>query len=197
MYVADLATGTIEKPLTPAVVLWDVSFSPDRTQIAYRTSQGKPVPDSMPQAEPPFTLNLTDLTTGRTKILLESETEQYFHPIWSPDGNRLAYSVRPGQFEADTGIYSIDLATGEETLIIPGSEDSRLTAWYWLPQDKLAYTEGGLSYDRMFIYPEEGYPFSGKMWNHLTTLYTINIDGTEKYAIDGPGGFIVIGSIGY
>ena len=184
MYVADLATGTIEKVLTPPVTLWDVSFSPDRTRIAYQTFQWKPIQQAMPAHIPPFKLNVTDLTTGETKTLLESETEQYFHPIWSPDGKRLAYSVRPylglGEIVADTGIFTIDLATGGVSQLLSGSENKRLIP-YLLSEDRLVFTEG---YPNLYT---EGDPFAGGSG----TLYTINLDGTEKYAIDLEEGIVL------
>jgi hypothetical protein len=179
MYVADLATGTIEKALTLPVTLWDVSFSPDRTKIAYRTFQWIPVQNSRPEPGPPYTLNLTNLTTGETSILLESETDQYFHPIWSADGNHLAYSVRPGMLEADIGLFTINLATGVETKLISGSESNRLTPWYWLPEGGLVYTEGDLS--------------SGDISNPFTTLYTIGVDGTDQRFIDSGEEITVLG----
>ena len=184
MYVADLASRTIEKALTPQITLWNVSFSPDRTRIAYRTFQWKPVPNSMPEVGPPFTLNVTDLTTGETRILLESETDQYFNPIWFADGNRLVYSARPDVVEGDIGLFTIDLATGGVSMLIPGSESGRLTPWDWLLEDRLVYTEADLSSgkygsaDRKFLRPLYLDPWNPK------TLYTMNIDGTEKYTID-------------
>jgi Tol biopolymer transport system component len=165
MYVADLIAGTIEKALTPQVTLWDVSFSPDRTRIAYRTFQWVPVKDSMPEIGPPFTLQVTDLTSGATRILQESDTLEYHYPVWSEDGNQIAFTMRTHQTGEDAGLFRIDLATDAIIRLVPGAEGRQLRPWLWLSDDRLVYTEEG-------------------------TLYTIKNDGTDKHEIDSAGSVI-------
>ena len=177
MYVADLIAGTIEKALTPQVTLWDVSFSPDRTMIAYRTFQWVPVEGSMPEIGPPFTLQVTDLTSGATRILQESDTLEYHYPVWSEDGNQIAFTVRSHQTGGEVGLFSIDLATDATIRWVPGSEGKQLRPWLWLSDDRLAYTEEEVS--------------SGV--SLLATLYTIKNDGTDKHEIDSATSMIVIG----
>lgn len=166
MYVADVSAGTIEKALTPQVTLWEVSFSPDRTMIAYRTFQWVPVEDSMPEIGPPFTLQVTDLTSGATRILQESDTLEYHYPVWSEDGNQIAYTVRSHQTGAEVGLFSIDLATDAVIRLVPGSEGKQLRPWLWLSDDRLAYTEEA-------------------------TLYTIKNDGTDKHEIDSATSIVI------
>ena len=177
MYVADVVTGTIEKALTPQVTLWDVSFSPDRTMIAYRTFQWVPVQDSMPEMGPPFTLQVTDLTSGATRILQESDTLEYHYPVWSEDGNQIAFTERSHETGGEVGLSSIDLATNAIIRWVPGSEGKQLRPWLWLSEDRLAYTEEELS--------------SGVGLH--TTLHTIKNDGTDKHEIDSAGSITVIG----
>ena len=168
MYVADLIAGTIEKALTPQVTLWDVSFSPDRTMIAYRTFQWVPVEGFMPEVGPPFTLQVTDLTSGATRILQESDTLEYYYPVWSEDGNQIAFTVRSHQTGGEVGLFSIDLATDAIIRWVPGSEGKQLRPWLWLSDDRLAYAEEEVS--------------SGLSLH--ATLYTIKNDGTDKHEID-------------
>ena len=170
MYVVDLTTGEIEKALTPQVTLWDLSFSPDRTMIAYRTFQWIPVQGSMPEAGPPFTLQVTELATDRTSILQESDTFEYYHPVWSPDTSRLAYMVHSRQLGGEIGLFTIDLATGAAIRLVPGSQGSELQPWAWLGADRLAYTEV--------------IPSSEDNSSSSVTLYTIKIDGSEKHVVD-------------
>ena len=177
MYVADLIAGTIEKGLTPQVTLWDVSFSPARTMIAYRTFQWVPIEGSMPGMGPPFTLQVTDLTSGKTRILQESDTLEYYYPVWSEDGNQIAFTVRSHQTGGEVGLFSIDLATDAIIRWVPGSEGKQLRPWLWLSDDRLAYTEEEVS--------------SGG--SGLATLYTIKNDGTDKHEIDSAASMIVIG----
>jgi len=177
MYVADLSAGTIEKAPTPRVTLWDVSFSRDRTMIAYRTFQWVPVEGSMPEMGPPFTLQVTDLSSGATRILQESDTLEYHYPVWSGQGDQIAYTVRSHQTGGEAGLFSIDLATAAITRWVPGSEGRQLRPWLWLADDRLAYTEEQVS--------------SGSSLR--STLYTIRNDGTEKHEIDSAASLRVIG----
>jgi Tol biopolymer transport system component len=177
MYVADVIAGTIEKALTPQVTLWDLSFSPDRTMIAYRTFQWVPVEGSRPEIGPPFTLQVTDLTSGATRILQESDTLEYHYPVWSDDGNQIAYTVRSHQTGGEVGLFSIDLTTDVIIRWVPGSEGEQLRPWFWLSDDMLAYTEEKVS--------------SGGSLH--ATLYTIKNDGTDKHEIDSATSIIVIG----
>lgn len=179
MYVAGVPAGTIEKALTPQVTLWDVSFSPDRTMIAYRTFQWVPVEGSMPEVGPPFTLQMTELATGETTVLQESDAFEYFHPVWSPDGNHIAYSVRSRPPGGEVGLFAFDLATGAAIRLVPGSEGRQLRPWAWLGADWLAYTEEVLA--------------PGDTSNAPITLYTIKMDGSEKHEIDATASMTVLG----
>ena len=172
MYVADLIARTIEKALTPQVTLWDVSFSPDRTLIAYRTFQWVPVENSMPEIGPPFTIQVTDLTSGATRILQESDTLEYHYPVWSGDGSQIAYTVRSHQTGAEVGLFSIDLAADAIIRLVPGSEGKRLRPWLWLSNDRLVYTEEEVSSGPGF-------------------LYTIKNDGTDKREIDSAPSIVI------
>ncbi len=177
MYVADVVAGTVEKALTPPVTLWDVSLSPDRTKIAYRTFRWTPVEGSMPEMGPPFTLQVTDLTSGATRVLEESNSLEYRYPVWSEDGNRIAYAVQSHETGGEVGLFSTDLTSGASLLCVPGSEGSQLRPWLWLSDDRLVYTEeelsGGLSV--------------------RAALYTINRDGTDRREIDSSASIRVIG----
>jgi Tol biopolymer transport system component len=180
MYVVSLTTGEIEKALTPQLTLWDLSFSPDRTMIAYRTFQWIPVQGSMPEAGPPFTLQITELATGRTKVLQESDTLEYHHPIWSPDASRIAYTVRSRQLGGEIGLFTVDLRSRSALRLVPGSEGTQLQPWVWLDTDRLVYTAISASGD----------PPSSPV-----TLYTIKIDGSEKHKIDSAASLIVLGAM--
>jgi Tol biopolymer transport system component len=177
LYVADLIARTVKKALTPQVTLWEVSFSPDRTMIAYRTFHWVPVEGSMPEMGPPFTLQVTDLTSGATRILQESDTLEYHYPIWSEDGRQIAYTVRSHQTGGEVGLFSIDLGTDAIIRWVPGSEGKQLRPWLWLSDNRLAYTEEAIS--------------SGGSVGAI--LYTIKNDGTEKYEIDSANSIRVIG----
>lgn len=177
LYVADVIAGTIEKARTPQVTLWDVSFSRDRTMVAYRTFQWVPVEGSMPEIGPPFTLQVTELASGTTSILQESDTLEYHYPVWSEDGKQIAYTVRSHETGEEVGLFSIDLAMDSIVGLVPGSKGKQLRPWLWLSDDRLAYTEEEVS-------------SSGIV---RATLYTIKHDGTGKEEIDSAASMKVIG----
>jgi hypothetical protein len=102
---------------------------------------------------------------------------EYHYPVWSEDGNQIAYTVRSHQTGGEVGLFRIDLASDAIIRWVPGSEGKQLRPWLWLSDDRLAYTE------------EEVY--SGL--SLLATLYTIKNDGTDKHEIDSATSMIVIG----
>lgn len=179
LYVADVAAGTFEKALTPQVTLWDLSFSPDRSRIAYHTFQWIPVQDSMPEVGPPFTLQVTDLATGATTVLQESDSFEYAHLVWSQDGEHIAYSVRSRQLGGEIGLFTLDLATRSAVRLVPGSEGKQLRPWAWLSDDRLAYSEEN--------------EYSGTGFDPLASLYTIKIDGSDKHEIESADSILVLG----
>jgi len=181
MYVANLATGKIEKAKTPQVTLWGLSFSPDRTKIAYTTFEWKDVPGSRPEPGAPFTINITDLNTGQTTKILESNVDQFDHPVWSSDGSKLAYTILGKSVEeGDQGIYVVDINSKSTKLVTTGTRNSKLKVWDWLSGSKL-------------IYSEESNP---KMPNKVNSyLFTINVDGTDKQKIDSAGEITVFGTL--
>ncbi|MFH1750041.1 MAG: hypothetical protein ABH837_04100 [bacterium] len=183
MYVANLLTGKIEKANTPQVTLWGLSFSPDRTKIAYTTYGWKDVPDNRPEPGAPFTISVTDLSTGATIKILESNTDQFDHPVWSNDGLKLAYKVLGKSVEGgDQGIYVVDVNSRSAKLVTAGTRNARLRAWSWLSGSKL-------------IYSEESYT-TGEVPNKVTSyLFTINLDGTDKQKIDSAREITVFGAL--
>lgn len=183
MYVANLTTGKIEKAKTPQITLWGLSFSPDRKKIAYTTFEWKDVPNSRPEPGTPVTISITDLSTGGTTKILESQVDQFDHPIWLSDSLKLAYKVLGKSVEGgDQGIYVVDINSKSSKLVTTGTRNSRLKAWNWLSESKL-------------IYSEESYT-TGEVPNKVTSyLFTINIDGTDKQKIDTAREIAVFGTL--
>lgn len=183
MYVADLVTTKIQKAKTPNVTLWGLSFSPDRTKIAYTTFEWKAVPDSFPEAGAPFTISVTDLNTGATEKILESQADQYSDPVWSPDGKKIMYKIAREFVEGgDAAILVVDVSTKKTSVIVSSTKNTRMRPWAWLSNDRVIYTE-------------ESYT-TGQIQNKVTTyLFTIKIDGTDKQSIDSARDMIVFDSL--
>lgn len=172
MYVADLVTKKIQKVKTPNVTLWNVSFSPDRTKIAYRTFEWEDVPDAFANPVAPFTMSVTDLSTGATEKILESGIERYADPVWSPDGTKIMYKIAGEFFDGgDAAIMIVDISTKKSIVVVPSTKTTKMTPWTWLSNDRVVYTE-------------ETYT-AGQIPNKVTTyLFTVKSDGTDKQRID-------------
>ncbi len=183
MYVADLATAKIQKAKTPNVTLWGLSFSSDRTKIAYTTFEWKDVPDGFPEAGAPLTISVTDLNAGATEKILESQADQYSDPVWSPDGKKIMYKIAREFVEGgDAAILVVDASTKKTSVVVPSTKNTRMRPWAWLSNDRVIYTE-------------ESYT-TGQIQNKVTTyLFTIKIDGTDKRSIDSARDMIVFDSL--
>lgn len=183
MYVADLSAKTIKKVNMPDVRLWGVAFSPDKTKIAYSTFEWKEVEDSFPTSTPPYTLSVTELSTGKTEKILESQTESYGRPVWSPDGKTLLYTVQRDLADGgDRGILNIDVATKETSIVVPHTENTRMFPWAWLSDDRI-------------VYSEEKYT-SGEFPEKVTSyLFTIKTDFSDKQLIDSGWDIIVVDTL--
>ncbi len=183
MYVADLATAKIQKAKTPNITLWGLSFSPDRTKIAYTTFEWKDVPDSFPEAGPPFSISVTDLSTGVTEKILESQADRYSDPVWSPDSKKIMYKIAREFVEGgDAAILVVDTNTKKTNVVVPSTKNTRMRPWAWFSNNRVIYTE-------------ESYT-TGQIQNKVTTyLFTIKIDGTDKQSIDSARDMIVFDSL--
>lgn len=179
MYVADLATGEITKAKTPQVTLWGLSFSADRSKIAYTTFQWVPTEDGLPGAGPPFTLNATNIESGQTTVLLSDETDRYARPIWSPDGTKLAFTIIASFEEGDAGLFVLDLRSGAVSTVILGERGVRITPNAWLSDDVIAYTREGTSQSSL----------SGSQ------LLTIRTDGSDQHLIEEGNDIYVLGVV--
>lgn len=183
LYVADPATAKIQKAKTPNITLWGLAFSPDRTKIAYTTFEWKYVPDSFPESGSPFTISITDLNTGVTEKVLESQTDHYSNSVWSPDSKKLLYKVERKFVEGgDAGIFIVDIGSKKTSIVVPSTKNTRMRPWAWLSNERIVYTE-------------ETYT-SGQIQNKVTTyLFTVKTDGTDKQRVDSSRELMVFDSI--
>ncbi len=186
MYIADLATAKIQKAKTPNVTLWHASLSPDRKKVVYTTFEWKYVPDSsIPEPGPPYSISVTDLETGATEKILESQVDGYYAPVWSPDGKKIMYttSKKEDYIGGGISISVVDVNTKKSNVIVTRTRDnSRVKSWAWLSNDRVIYTE-------------ESYT-TGEVENKVETyLFTIKVDGTDKQIVDLAKDIVVFGSL--
>jgi hypothetical protein len=175
LYVADLATGEITKAATPQVTLWGLDFSYDRSKIAYTTFQWIPVDDSFPEPGPPFTLNITDLNSGKTTVLLNSEVNRYEKPIWSPDGQKIAFTIQVSYAEGNKGLFVLDLRSGSVRTVFTGETGVNILPKTWLSNDIIVFSRHATTSE---TFTEGG-------------LYTVQVDGSDLHLIDEvSGGFL-------
>lgn len=103
----------------------DPAASPDGRRVAFISipGQGRPAP-----------LVVVDVETGERQVIAD---DAFGDPSWSPDGRSIAYE---GLLDDETGIVTIDLATGERTYLTAGADPSwspdGSTIAFELPSDR-------------------------------------------------------------
>ncbi len=165
MISIDMKTGAIEKTIMPDVVgIGHVSFSPDRSQIAYVTfNPGQGYTDW----KPPYTIGIADLKNKTVKTLLQSNTDLYGNVIWSPDGKALTYSINK---ISTGGIFNLNITTNEFKKIFTQTTLGPVYPIAWLSNNTIAYDVVDYS--------------SGP---DSASLYTMNTDGTDNKLIASNG----------
>ena len=126
MYLADARTGRVVRRLTRAALdphLWSLqfiqsagSFDAAGKRFAYASvERGRPV------------LNVYDLDRQRVEKKLKlSGLEEAFHPTWSPDGSRIAFSAQSGGW---TDLFVVELASGKLTRLTNDAFAALEPAW--------------------------------------------------------------------
>jgi len=124
LYRAPLLGGTPERLAED--VDSNVTFSPDGHKVAYmrydNPEQGK------------YRLIVRSLDTGEETTLTGGpKTEILVNPAWSPDGKTiLCVASQPGN--ALTGLMAVDVATGQQHLVL--SSDAIMYSPAWLPEGR-------------------------------------------------------------
>jgi Tol biopolymer transport system component len=166
LYVADLETGEILKANTPQETLWRAMFNTDRSEVVYTSFVWVDVPNSMPDAGPPYSIKITELATGDTAIVWESAAEFVSNAVWSPNESALAFSKNRN------ALVIVDIKTGALEVVLSG--ESRVRPLAWLSDGTIVYSEGD----------------SG-----VTQLMTVHTDGSEPTFIANVSRVHVLGEL--
>src|SRR5436190_10132957 len=98
IFVAD-ADGTHQKKIASGAL---PEISPDGTRVAFNTSE-----DSKTRPGPERHIAVADLATGKVTVLKDIPSDNCFGPVWSPDGNKIAFSIM-AEKEWHLGIVNTD-----------------------------------------------------------------------------------------
>jgi TolB protein len=63
-------------------------ISPDATRLAFNTDE-----DSKTRPGPERHIAIADLASGKATVLKDISSDNCFGPVWSPDGNKIAFSI--------------------------------------------------------------------------------------------------------
>ena len=78
------------------------NISPDATRLAFNTNE-----DSKTRPGPERHIAITDLASGKVTVLKDIPSDNCFGPVWSPDGNKIAFSIM-AEKEWHLGIVNAD-----------------------------------------------------------------------------------------
>ena len=78
------------------------NISPDATRLAFNTNE-----DSRTRPGPERHIAITDLASGKVIVLKDIPSDNCFGPVWSPDGNKIAFSIM-AEKEWHLGIVNAD-----------------------------------------------------------------------------------------
>ncbi|HUU13614.1 MAG TPA: hypothetical protein VM182_07875, partial [Terriglobia bacterium] len=147
VYIADLDPKTGKVTGTPRKAIeqyeggnFSPSYSPDGKYLAYVSRRGNsPYPTNRGNA-----LCIRSLDTGQERVFYREIWRlglRYIGgPQWSPDGRFISFGGSEGI--SITGVYRIDLETGETTPILRCGADERLTGGAYGPDGKYFFARG-------------------------------------------------------
>jgi len=78
------------------------NISPDASRLAFNTNE-----DSKTRPGPERHIAITDLASGKVTVLKDIPSDNCFGPVWSPDGNKIAFSIT-AEKEWHLGIVDAD-----------------------------------------------------------------------------------------
>jgi len=98
VWIANLDGSDAKKVATGSLP----NISPDATRLAFNTSE-----DSKTRPGPERHIAITDLASGKVTVLKDIPSDNCFGPVWSPDGNKIAFSIM-AEKEWHLGIVNAD-----------------------------------------------------------------------------------------
>ena len=192
MYLADAATGRIERQITKTIVdphfqslgfiASSGAWSPDGKRFAFgAVRNGRPV------------LSILDAKRGRvTHEQRFKELGEIYSPTWSPDGKRIAFSALS---EGVTDLWVVDLATGMLRRLTHDPEADLQPAWSPDGQriafvtDRFADHPGADDYRLAMIDPESGAIQPIKGFDHAKHIEPAwSADGSSLYFVSDRAG---------
>jgi dipeptidyl aminopeptidase/acylaminoacyl peptidase len=122
--IIDVETGSIEQPVDQSLFVENLDWSPAGQKLAFAASERGTLRSRMMKID----IYVVDLATRRVERIVSQPGRDY-HPVWSPDGNRLAFLTNGGieDWSQRSIIGVVDLHSGK--ISFPGkAQISRISA---------------------------------------------------------------------
>src|SRR6266513_6289039 len=124
IFVAD-ADGAHQKKIAAGAL---PEISPDGTRVAFNTSA-----DSKTRPGPERHIAIADVASGKVTVLPNIPSDNCFHPVWSRDGNQIAFYIMS---EGDWQIGVVK-SNGSDFRFLKKAGPNNNSFWSmcWAPQD--------------------------------------------------------------
>jgi len=158
------ANGKNEKKLTEWG--WDTSWSPDGTHIAFDRSIWEQK-DGKWEMKSNWAIYVMNSDGNDSRKLIESQTQIFTDPSWSPDGRRIAFVEQPSQGGRAPQIWVMDMDGGNQKMLNDWGDSPA-----WSPDGKRI----------VFSSYRDGWA----AWK-TKDIYVMDADGTDVKILTNPG----------
>lgn len=140
LYVFDVTAKSLRQVTGGDYDDSEPAWSPDSKQLAFTSNRSKPDPDATYDTEI-WVVAADNTDKGATLAQVTKAAGEHHSPVWSPDGNSIAYTTKldPRLFEYATRHIAISSASSGEEKVLTRALDRMATTPRFAPDGKSIY----------------------------------------------------------